>query len=269
MNTTYTIRILTSLFISALSLSTLVAQDYADLFYGGQKADPRMPFKLQTQVQNLDDFIARFNGRHNAFGQKISPQQSLFLQIKNNPAHWRIWRQKIIGSMMTEELVRQDSAQQWKLLNRLSAADPIHLIETSWSAYLPIRLKIGKEWTQAKLQLRFIQLDNGGYEWVLEDVSLDVGLEELPSVTPSLNKNYFIPPNAHGNGFLVLKQHLGDFPSIAPYIHECKKSFDQLEYLMSRHEAITIEPVFFVFQLSDTLKIYVNQDFYIFKVENE
>jgi len=99
------------LILLGFSFSVGQAQNYSDVYHGPQRAQTDLPFHLKTQVKSIDDFIARFNGYHNAYGDSIDIKGADFIELKRNKKYWRKWREKIIGSLLNKNLLEKDKSQ--------------------------------------------------------------------------------------------------------------------------------------------------------------
>lgn len=263
--------LLISLFLSCLSVN-LWAQKYYELFYQSPAAHSELPFSLWTQAQNLEDFIYRFNGYHNAYGERISPNNPMFKTIRSNPKYWKNWRIKVIGSLLNRQLYKKDSSQNWKYIQALSSIEEISMDPLIMSAYLPFSLKISSISIIGEIELKFIELKGQRYEWIIHDVKIfnehSIPPDEIDSeFHPVRNPNIFLPPNAHGNGFLLLQREVIENKSMSPYFIESKESFSKFQTLLHRSSSISFDPVYFQFAAKGVGDFKVNADFFIYEVD--
>jgi len=254
-----------------LSFSSLNAQEYFGLFYESKGQESELPFKLQTQVQNLEDFISRFNGYNNAYGKPIDPKDSRFKTIRENRDYWKTWRTKVIGSLFDTRLMKRDSLQNWKYLKAFSSVDQLSMNPSMMSAYLPVILKVDEKQFNAELELKYIELDGHRFEWIIHDVVFD-DCQNFPSdglMNQELktNPNIYLPPNAHGNGFLLLQRELIKKRSIGSYFLKINESFISFESLLVRSDSLRFEPLYFQFLIDDKVSLWVDADFFIYRVE--
>lgn len=251
---------------------TLSGQEYYELYYQSKASDSELPFKLQTRVQNLEDFISRFNGYQNAYGETLDSSDPKFRTIRSNDQYWKTWRRNVIGSLMKPRLYAKDSSQNYKFIKALETIDRISMGSSQLSAFLPVEVLVSGSEMKCIIELKFIALNNDRYEWVIHDV-ITPSKDEIPpskideEMKPVRNPNVFLPPNAHGNGFLQLQREVKEHESMSPYFREMKQSFIVFQTLLHRSSSISFEPVYYRFKSDQNSAFYVNDEFFIYDVD--
>lgn len=261
------------LILSLFCLNGLNAQEYQELFYQSSKGSSALPFHLKTQVQSLEDFIARFNGYHNAYGDSIDTNSPKFRTIHSNSKYWKTWRTKIIGSLLSQELMKRDSINGWPALQKLVSINEIDLNTSSMVACLPVNIHQNGKTTIMIIELIYIELDGNRYEWMINRVFDPNVSTTRKGQKPSLsdlqgNSEKYLPPNAHGNGFIKLQRTLQKEKGMNSLVCHNIEGLDAFNKLLAKATSISFDPVYFVFFGENSHSFKVDDNFYISSFQN-
>lgn len=245
-------------------------QNYYDVFYESREMQTDLPFNLKTEVKSIDDFIARFNGYHNAYGDSINLQNLDFQKIRNNKGYWKTWRQKTIGSLLSNHLLKIDSIQNWKFTRTLASVPKISKMDSHMMAFLPVKVYTSRDTVRAEIELHYIALSHDRFEWIITDVHFPNNTSDdftfQPYFLPLSPPKDYLPPNADGNGFLLLQRKIKDTRSILDFVSIKNVAFNEFESALQQAISVTFSPVYFKFDIPGIATFQVDVDFSIRQV---
>lgn len=209
------------------------AQHYYDAYFG-QKPGDELPYWLLNRPQSLDDFIGRFNGQHNAYGQPLDDKREPYQSIAAHKAYFTEFRRRIIGSLMASHLHETDSTAVAAFARAAAQSPPLHFLGTPWKVVVPLQgLWMGKP-LQLQLHLRPVADQQQRVRWAITDAVFDAGPPALPAlpVPVTASTRHFLPPSAHDNGFIALQRLLKKERDLSPHILQSTRGLEVLQYLL-------------------------------------
>lgn len=222
-----------ALVVTLLGSMGLYAQPYYDLYFGNRPQE-MMPTSLLLQVHSLDDFIERYNGAFDAYGQPVDTGSAVYKEVRQNEAFWAKYRSLIIESLVDRSLYEQDSSRVQRFAQKAGAGGALDFVDSSWWIEVPLRGTIEGLQSELILQMKILVDDRRRIKWVIDDVVFPESLKHLPAlpVTPNISKHQYIPPSAHDNGFIALSRVLSQERDITPYIECSTEGLSNLQYIL-------------------------------------
>lgn len=213
--------------------TVVYSQPYYDLYYGNRPKE-MVPNSLLLQVHSLDEFIERYNGAFNAYGQPIDTTSLEFKEVRQNKDYWSKYKSLIIESLVRSPLRKQDSIRVRRFAEKAGAGEKLDFIDSSWWIEVPVTGWIEGLPTELLLQMKILVDDRRRIKWIIDDVVVPEELSNLPAlpVIPNVSKHKYIPPSAHDNGFIALSRVLSKERDISPYIECSTHGLSALQYIL-------------------------------------
>jgi hypothetical protein len=222
------------------------AQDYEAAYFGGSTVGS-MPSRLRHRPQSLDDFIGRYNGRHDAGGQVLDPDRPPYRDIAVRAEYRREFRRLIIGALVAPARMARDSAAAERFAAAAAAGPALDFLTTRWWVEVPLEGYWQGLPLRIDLHLRVVADEQGRVRWVMDRAVFE---GSPPAVTagplePVFRADRYLPPSAHDNGFIALQRVLEVERDLRPYLDTgTGPGLATLQYLL---QETAFQPVFHTF----------------------
>lgn len=256
--------------VTVLGLRGLVAQPYYDLYFGNRPQEI-MPTSLFLQPHSLDEFIERYNGSFDAYGQPVDKKSPIFREVRQNQAYWSTYRSLIIESLVHQSLHEKDSSGVQRFAQKAGAGGALDFVDSSWWIEVPVKGRIEGLTTALILQMKILVDERRRIKWIIDDVVVPEVLRDLPAlpVVPNVSKHKYIPPSAHDNGFIALSRILSKERDITPYIECSTAGLSTLQYVLKYYNFDAEFREFFVhFQPDEGPPFLLDQNWNIIDFEH-
>lgn len=218
--------------VVALSLGFVVLDDQQS-FCGGYydspeilDADEELLWHL-TAVSGLSDFVGRYNGELNQYGdalETVSSQGSIER------------RRCAIASMIDSKLLKtaQDTAEAVVFVEAAASGPLLKNTKGEWEGRLPIHTSYrgGVSGADTIVLSYFIDI-NGGGRWVFERVVFSAAepymntcMEALEEVNPCLSRDTYFTPTSNSVGFIDVRRWLNKRMPLSPHVSVAHESLN-------------------------------------------
>lgn len=258
-------------YLVLLGLSgSICAQDYEALYYSGGPVIEELPFQLLTEVKSATDFAGRYNGYHNAMGYPLDTTSDKFIAIRSRKIWWTQYRYKIIGSLLAERCWARDSLTAISFVHQAAKGPRLDLNTTDWSAEIPISLTHKGRKLKGNLILRPYFNDREGSRWLIHDIiwkSALIQKDPQSELCPEIDRDVFITPSAHDNGFVELKSLINEKGAVKYHVIEVTDGLELLSDLVDKGWEVSFHgPLVFIFNIDETIRFKTNDAWRIIEI---
>lgn len=251
------------LFIFIWFANHTIAQSFHDIYVPNKAIVSDIPFELLTEVKSFDEFIGRYNGELNAFGENID-----YENINISADARTELRSKIIGSLSTPEL-QNNKVERLISFSKEAAKGPnLDFSTTKFQAVIPIEGDFKNDKIKAELILAIESLSDNRYRWYIKDVNFNEEKVRLnrSKIVPDLCTDVFIPPNAHDIGFIALKRIFSGEELLQNHIKFSNINLEKLNYLLNKHWKPNFFNYYFLVQLTEKIKFEISPEYKISRI---
>jgi len=239
------------------------AQSLFDLYVPNNGTVSEFPFKLITEIKSYDDFIGRYNGELNIYGEKIN--------FSNNITRLdsiSILRTKIIGSLVTQAYLQSNYDKVLEFSTMAGNGPKLDFSKTKCEALVPIKGVFQKNNITAVLHLNIETLSGNRYRWFIRDIlfSPNIGKIKHKAVLPEICLNVFIPPNSHEVGFLALRRLLNGEELLQNHIIKSNSNLEKLNFLLENGWKPKYIEYEFKISVNSDLIFMINSEYKITKI---
>ena len=244
---------------SFLSAQNLEGLYFPDTDFG------ELPYNLATEVHSFDEFIGRYNGQLDAFGQKLNENHEAYKIIRSDSKAFEEFRFKVIGSLLSQELMKQHEASAVGFAKRASSGPKLDFKDSNWQATIPFKGIWKSSSITGNIILKSHFLDEERSKWVIIKVIFEdvPEFKEVGKVNPDICDEVYLPPTAHENGFIALNRILKGKEAIENHILKTDKELNRFAYLLNKGFRPSFSEYFFNIDLSEKVKFILNSRFEI------
>ena len=187
------------------------------------------------QVQNLDDFISRYNGYHDANGQDVDQSSLLFKEIHGNKYFWQEYRKNIIGSLVNNSIIEADSSVVLDFARIASRGPELNYYSDNWYCRIPFEGSFKNKVVSGTLILKIWYDDQHRTKWYIQECIFDQILNiKTEIIEPEECSHIYITPTAHENNFIDLRRVLSGQEVIENHIMTSSEGLAQLKHLIEK-----------------------------------
>jgi len=258
-------RLLSTIIILFL-IGQISSQDLNKLYFPKNEISTQLPIELLTEVKSFDDFIGRYNGKLNAYGEKID-FNNIQLKSSRNPALISKLRYSIIGSFLSSNLLDKYNDAIEEFVRNASNGKLLDFKETDWNVIIPITGQFENKDISANLIMNIQYTEGNKCKWIISNVQFDV--------TPKIKKlkfysdicdEVYIPPSAHDNGFIAVKNIFKDANLLHYHIIKVNSNLELLNALLINGYKPTFTSYFYHIRVNNDVNFILNNSFKITQI---